>query len=81
MLSLFGAEGKKSLDRIVMNETFKNAPIDSPKDIRNLYEMYMERVSNLLGDSTAKVIEFQSSKQMRSAFCKDCPLFKKEIRK
>jgi hypothetical protein len=78
---MFGADGKKSLDRIVMNETFENTQITYPKEIRNLYEKYMERVSNLLGDSTAKVIEIQSSKQIGSVFCKERSLYKKELRK
>ena len=57
---MFGANGKKALDRIVMNETFENPPISSAKDIWKLYEKYIERSANILGDDVAKVIKFES---------------------
>lgn len=77
MLRIFGKNGKRSLDRIVMNETFENTPISSPRDIWNLYEKYMERASNILGDDVGGVIEFENLRQMESMFCTKCPLYEK----
>lgn len=56
-----------------MNETFENTPINSPRDIWNLYEKYMERAANILGSDVGEVIEFESMKQMESMSCTDCP--------
>ena len=75
LLRMFGEGGKKTLDRIVMNETFENTPITSLNDIEDLYDKYMERTANILGDSIAKVIEFQCFKQREPTFCARCPLY------
>ena len=63
---MFGTRGKLTLDSIVMNETFEYPEIISPKDIWKLYERYIERTANLLGDDVAQVIEFESLIEMRS---------------
>lgn len=81
MIKMFGENGKKSLDRIVMNDTFENTEIRSPKDIWNLYQKYMERVSNLLGDDVAALFTHQTLKEMESMFCTKCPLYENELRK
>ena len=81
MLGMFGAKGKKSLDSIVMNETFENTEISSERDIWNLYEKYIERTANILGDDVAKVIEFQCLNQMKSMPCISCPLHERELEK
>ncbi|MDG6906949.1 MAG: hypothetical protein JRN20_14335 [Nitrososphaerota archaeon] len=60
-----------------MNETFDNTPIMSPRDVWSLYEMYIERASNILGDDVGKVIEFESVHEMKSMFCTKCPLYEK----
>ena len=79
MLRMFGAKGKKILDSLVMNETFENAPITTPEDIWRLYEKYLERASQVIGDSSAKVIEFQSLNEMKSMFCTKCSLYEREL--
>ena len=66
---MFGENGKKTLDRIVMNETFENSAITSPNDIWNLYKKYMERVSNILGEDVKEVIEYENLKEMESMLC------------
>jgi hypothetical protein len=81
MLKMFGVRGKKSLDSIVMNETFENTQISSAKDIWNLYEKYIERAANLLGDDVAQVIEFETLKEMKAMLCTKCPLFERGIEK
>jgi hypothetical protein len=43
----------------------------------HLYEKYLERVSGILGDDVAKVIEFESVNEMKEMSCTDCPLFEK----
>ena len=77
LLWMFGAHGKKSLDAIVMNDTFENTEISSPKDICKIYEKYMERSSNILGETVAKVIESQCLNQPLSIYCTTCPLYEK----
>ena len=67
---MFGTNGKRTLDSIVMNETFEYTEIVSPKDIWKLYEKYVERTANILGGDVAQVIEFESLIEMQSAFCK-----------
>ncbi|MHB1869199.1 MAG: hypothetical protein ACYCPP_09700, partial [Nitrososphaerales archaeon] len=74
---LFGANGKRALDSIVMNDTFENTEISSLKDVCKLYEMYMERAANILGDPVARTIEFQSLNQARCMRCASCPLYEK----
>jgi hypothetical protein len=44
LLRVFGSNGKKSLDSIVMNDTFELQEISSPKDIWRLYEKYFWNV-------------------------------------
>ena len=58
-----------------MNDTFENTEISSPKDICKLYEKYMERAVNILGDPVAQTIEFQCLNQTRSIYCIICPLY------
>jgi hypothetical protein len=79
--NMFGARGKHTLDSIVMNETFEYTEIFSPKDIWRLYERYIERTANLLGDDVAQVIEFESVIEMRSELCTKCPLYRMELEK
>lgn len=74
---MFGITGKRMLDKFVMNETFENTPINSPRDIWNLYEKYVGRASNILGDDVGEVIEFESVKEMEKMSCNKCPLFEK----
>lgn len=74
---MFGKAGKKRLDSIVMNETFTNSPIVSPRDIWQLYEKYLERAGNILGEDVGRVIEIESVKEMEREFCTKCPLFEK----
>ena len=77
LLRMFGKDGKRRLDAIVMNETFENSPVNSHSDIWSLYEKYLERAGNILGDDVGKVIEFESVKEMEALFCTRCPLFEK----
>jgi hypothetical protein len=79
LLRMFGAMGKKRLDSIVMNETFENTPVCSPKDIWKLYEKYMERTANILGDDVVQVIEFESLDLMKSMLCQKCPMYEMEL--
>lgn len=81
LLRMFGNDGKKRLDAIIMNETFQNSPINSPSDIWKLYEAYLDRAGNILGDDVGKVIEFESVKEMESLLCTKCPLFEKHFTK
>lgn len=77
LTNMFGENGKKRLDAIVMNETFENKPIRTPHDIWELYELYLDRASNILGTDVSKVIEFQSGEEMKNMLCTKCPLFEK----
>jgi hypothetical protein len=81
LLRMFGEKGKKTLDSLVMNGMFEKTPINSPKDIWSLYEKYMKRAANIIGDSSSKVITFQSLKEMESMLCTKCPLYKNELEK
>lgn len=74
---MFGKDGKRRLDSIIMNDTFTNPPIVSPRDIWELYEKYLERAGNILGEDVGKVIEYESVKEMEREFCTRCPLFEK----
>lgn len=76
---MFGSVGKKRLDSIIMNDTFENTSVYSPKDIWTLYEKYMERVANILGDDVAQVIAFESSDTMKSMLWRNCPLHEREL--
>lgn len=80
LLRMFGPKGKEKLDSIIMDETFEISPISSPKDIWKLYEDYMERAANILGDDVAKVIEFESLLQMKTMLCTNCPFMKEKLK-
>jgi hypothetical protein len=75
MLRMFGAEGKRSIDSIVMNEALENVNISSPKDVWNLYDRYIEEVVDLYGEDIAEIFEYESMKEMESMFCTRCPLY------
>lgn len=77
MVRIFGEKGKKALDKFVMNETFENTPVTSPRDISDLYEKYLERASNILGEDVGKTIGFESVNEMERMLCTKCPLFDK----
>ena len=77
LLRMFGANGKKRLDAMVMNEIFDYRQISSPKDIWKLYEEYLKHIANILGEDVSQVIEFESLKEMESMFCTKCPLYEK----
>ena len=79
LFKMLGVKGKKKLDSMVMNETFENTQISSPKDIWNLYEKYIERLANILGDEIAQIIELEDMNQMKSMICTRCPLYEREL--
>ena len=74
LLALFGKNGKKALDSIVLNETFQSADLASPEDLAKFYEEYMDRLQNILGNKVAKVIAFNCFKLGKNSQCEDCPI-------
>lgn len=71
---MFGEDGKRRINAIVMNETFENPEIQSPKDIWDLYDKYVERLGNILGDDVGQVVEFEVLKEIESLSCSACPV-------
>lgn len=78
---IFGQDGKKMVDDLVMDETFKNKSINSPRDIWELYELYLNRASNILGADVSKEIDYESVQDMKNMLCTRCPLFEKHSKK
>lgn len=74
IVGMFGNHGKKKLDAIVMNDSFENTEIGSPKDIWSLFEKYVEHASSILGDDVADVIEFEVLKEIQLLSCTKCPV-------
>ncbi len=81
LLRIFGSEGKKVLDRMVMNRTSEPTQIDSQTEICNMYERYIGHLTKILGESTTKVIELESFKLMQDAPCAKCPLYERQSKK
>ena len=74
LLKLFGKNGKKALDSIILNETFQSADLTSSSDLAKFYWEYFERLQNILGNQVAKVVELKSFELMRNSLCENCPL-------
>ena len=71
---MFGEKGKEKLDEMFNDEPSQASSSISPRDIWDLYNEYLERVSKRLGIDVAQVIRFQSSKEMDLMSCSKCPL-------
>lgn len=78
LTKMFGAEGKRFLDAVVMKGAFEQPHLDSREDICDLYARYMKRLAQIIGESPAQVIQFESFKQMESMPCAKCPLYEEE---
>ncbi len=74
LLTLFGKNGKKALDSIVLNETFQSADLTLAADLAKFYVEYIERLQNILGDQVAKVIGIKSLELSKNSLCENCPL-------
>lgn len=74
LLTMFGKNGKRALDSIMLNETFQSADLGSPADLAKFYGEYMERLQNILGDQVAKVVEIKSREISKNSLCENCPL-------
>lgn len=81
LLKVFGAEGKKCLDAVVMKSTFEQPKAASQKDICDLYARYTKRLSTIIGESPSQVIKYESFKLMESKLCTKCPLYQEELRR
>lgn len=68
---IFGDTGKKYLDSIVMNETFRMKPVASFNDVWMIYGKYVERIANIMEMDVAQVLEFHTIKEMKRV---ECPL-------
>lgn len=79
LITVFGADGKKFLDTVVMKGAYEHIQVASQKDICDLYSSYMKRLASIIGESPAMVIQFESFKLMKSAFCEKCPLNEEEL--
>lgn len=74
LLRIFGSEGKKILDTIVMNRTSGPDRVASGKAICDLYAEYLGHLTSIFGESTMKVIEIESFKSMRHMSCTKCSM-------
>ncbi len=75
---IFGENGSKFLNSIIMNETFPEIQIFTMNDVWKIYEEYLDRATNILGDKVVKVIQFQTCKEMERAYC---PLYERALAK
>lgn len=81
MKRVFGPEGKRSIDEVVMDEALATMEVSSPTDVWNIFDKYMEQVSNLYGEEIAEVFEYEGMREMESMMCTRCPLYQSIAKK
>jgi hypothetical protein len=71
--------GEQLIGRIVDRLDLRNQRITSSEQVWKIYENVLLALSKTLGEDVARVIQFESGREMEAMGCSNCPLYRRAI--